>query len=47
VVKNENPPTLSLAKDYTTVTEDNIAFEKAPSEKTENNTAKLPSPSTK
>ena len=47
VVKNENPPTLSLAKDYTTVTEDNIAFEKAPSEKNENNTAKLPSPSTK
>ena len=47
VVKNENPATISPAKDDTGITEDNIAFEKAPSEKNENNTARLPLPTTK
>ena len=45
--KKEKPAPISPAKEDTTATEDNIAFEKTPSEKDENNSAKLPSPGTK
>lgn len=45
--KNENVATISPTKNDTTVTEDNLAFEKGPSNKNGNNIAKLPLPTTR
>jgi hypothetical protein len=44
VLKKPNPSTIFPAKDDTTATEDNLAFEKTPPIKNENSVAKLPVP---
>ncbi len=45
--KKQNTASVSAAKGDTTATKDNLAFEKPPSGKNENSTAKLPAPNTK